>query len=666
MSWFQKLHATYDACAQNRDYTNPPQADGEKEVPALMPISHVSQQVHIHVTLDGEGNFIRAKLLPPKTQMVIPATEDSSTRVGNIAPHPLIDKIHYCAKDYSGTKENFFATYHTQLRKWCASPHTHPMAQAVLAYVGKGTLVHDLLGEDVLLADNQGSLLTVAPEGLKDSIFNRLVPKDGVRDQGEALVAWSVLMPGALETRAWKEESLQKAWIAFDAATMEERGLCMVEGTEAALAVKHPRNIRRPGDGAKLVSSNDSSGFTFRGRFLEGAQACTIGYEASHKAHNALRWLLARQGYRNGEQAVVAWAQSGATLPNPCENWLPPVEDMDFDATEDFFVLGAPDTHSPQNMGYAFSERLRKALRGYRADLKDTEGIAILALDAASPGRLAVTFYREQMLEDYLHNLEKWQQDCAWILPVILKEKDDKGKEKDRRIFVACAPTPETIARVAYGRRMDDKLRKTTVERLLPCIVDGAPLPRDLVECCVRRACNRSGMESWEWPEALGTACAVYRGYYARHPKQGERRTYTMALDKERCSRDYLYGRLLAVAEYVERTALNLADEKRPTNAERLMQRFADHPCATWRQIRLQLEPYLQRLQNSAKGAWLPRHAKKLMQEISDKFSGDDYTSSEKLSGEFLLGYHCQMSALYTGRQKQSVTDTISPEHEGA
>ena len=32
-----------------------------------------------------------------------------------------------------------------------------------------------------------------------------------------------------------------------------------------------------------------------------------------------------------------------------------------------------------------------------------------------------------------------------------------------------------------YGRRVDEKLRKATQERLLPCIVDGRPLPRDLV-----------------------------------------------------------------------------------------------------------------------------------------------------------------------------------------
>ena len=106
-----------------------------------------------------------------------------------------------------------------------------------------------------------------------------------------------------------------------------------------------------------------------------------------------------------------------------------------------------------------------------------------MALDAASPGRLAVTFYREQMLEQYLGNLEKWQEDCAWVLPVRASE-DNSGrtKKQKRAVFAAYAPLPDTIARVAYGRRIDDSLRKATVERLLPCIVDGAPVPRDIMD----------------------------------------------------------------------------------------------------------------------------------------------------------------------------------------
>ena len=47
---------------------------------------------------------------------------------------------------------------------------------------------------------------------------------------------------------------------------------------------------RNSGDRAKLISSNDSANFTFRGeRFSDAGQALRIGYETTQKAHSALR-----------------------------------------------------------------------------------------------------------------------------------------------------------------------------------------------------------------------------------------------------------------------------------------------------------------------------------------------------------------------------------------
>ena len=388
---------------------------------------------------------MRAELLPPKTQCIIPATEDSAARTSGAAPHPLDDKIHYCAKDYAGGKKNLFSMYAEQLQAWCDSDQSHPKARAVLAYVSKGTLTHDLTQAGILFADASGVLLTEPPSendnAGKDTIFSRLQPKkingSTVRDQGEALVVWSVLeVPGDMEPRTWKDTSLQQAWTAYDASQMQQKNLCMVQGVECAVAAKHPRNIRRPGDGAKLISSNDAANFTFRGHFLEPEQACTVGYETSHKAHNALRWLIARQGYRNGEQAVVAWAVSGAAVPNPCEALLG-MTDEDLLRDDEPGVSDALESQpkAPPNMGMIFSKNLRKALAGYRANLKDTDGIAVMALDAAGPGRLSVTFYREQMLGDYLGKLEKWQKDCGWVLPVRLPdEADGQGKPRKRTV----------------------------------------------------------------------------------------------------------------------------------------------------------------------------------------------------------------------------------------
>jgi CRISPR-associated protein Csd1 len=159
---------------------------------------------------------------------------------------------------------------------------------------------------------------------------------------------------------------------------------------------------------------------------------------------------------------------------------------------------------------------------------------------------MAIRFYRELTGSEFLDRVQSWHDvndGCTWY----------QRLDKDMVFFGA--PSPRDIAEAAYGvyreekgqrtLHIDEKLRRATVERLLPCIVDGTPIPRDLVESCVRRASNRNGFELWEWENALGIACALYR-------YRNKERRYSMTLERDRKTRDYLYGRLLALAERME------------------------------------------------------------------------------------------------------------------
>lgn len=267
-----------------------------------------------------------------------------------------------------------------------------------------------------------------------------------------------------------------------------------------------------------------------------------------------------------------------------------------------------------------------------------------MGLDSATPGRMAVTFYRELTGSEFLDRIEAWHSKCAW----------SQNFGKDRK-FVG-APAPRDVAEAAYGRRLDDKLRKVAAERLLPCIVDGLPLPRDLVESTTRRASNRTGFEDkWEWEKCLGIACALFKGNHTE-------RNYQMALEMDRRSRDYLYGRLLAIAEHIESLALFVAHEKpRDTSAARMMQRFADRPYSTWRTIELALAPYKTRLRSSRGGFLFKMEL--LLDEVMCTFTGEDFTQDAPLSGEFLLGYHCQRQALKPSDDaptaQESATDSV-------
>ncbi len=623
MSWIQKLYETYQQCTHQIGVS-----DGNA---SLEPICHTSQQAHIEVTIGQHGQFLRANVIPKGHGVtLVPCTEASAGRAGSKPiNHPLCDKLQYVAGDFlefggvvtsgfTGKPTEPHDLYLALLSDWVNSPFTHPKVILIQKYVLNGSLIFDLVKEKILPLDEDGKLLTKWSGDKKDAPLIFGVIPNGNSPDG-AVIRWRVELPNDPLPETWKDSSLIDSWINFYSHQKDSKGLCLVTGEILNLAEQHPAKLRHGADKAKFISANDTSGFTFRGRFFDAAQACGVGFEITQKAHNALRWLIARQAYRNNDQVIVAWAVSGKPIPDPLGSSL------------DLFSNDPEPPATTQEVAYqgdagqAFGRKLAKLLAGYHAELNDTDCIVVMGLDSATPGRMAITYYRELDHTEFFKRIEAWHQHHAWY----------QNFGKDRK-FIG-VPAPRDIAEAAFGQRVDEKLRQATVERLLPCIVDGIRVPSDLVESTLRRASNRVGLEHWEWEKTLGIACALFRGYY-------KEREYQMALETERITRDYLYGRLLSIAEHIEERALYIAGEKRDTTATKLMQRFADRPSSTWRIIEPQLKPYMSRLQ--AKRPAFLHDMKALLDEIVAKFEGDDFLNDRKLSGEFLLGYHCQRQAL--------------------
>lgn len=623
----------------------------------LMPISHTLQNAHINIVIDGDGNFNRASILE-KTQIVLPATEKSAGRSSGEAAHPLADKIQYVAKDYTdygGKKKPYFDGYCKQLGRWCESSVGHPKARAVLQYISKGRVVKDLIDAHILQVDENNILRDCWPyessEEMPVPIIFKVLPKTkGQIEQGSALVCWTVEVFGDPESRTWEDESLQKSWVEFDAIAEGMEGLCFVSGQEQRLAVNHPAKLRHTGDKAKLVSANDMSGFTFRGRFTDskksiaknGNQSVGIGLEITQKAHNALRWLISRQGYRNGDQVYIAWAISGEDIPEPLSSSWDMFGDNLFSVEQSEQEVKNHIDHGV-DLGESFAQNLNKYIAGYRASLKVNEQIMIMGLDSATPGRMGVIYYREFMVNEFLDRLHAWHSQFSWPQRFTKEFPNPNGKKSiTKTIWPVSSPVPWVIAEAAYGDilKSNNSLKKSLLERILPCIVDGQAFPKDIMIAAVRRASNRNNCDHWEWQRNLGVACALYKGFYLRHPDHTKRRTYAMALEENRKTRDYLYGRLLAIAERIEEVALSVGGEHRSTTASRLMQRFADRPFSTWRNIELGLQPYMQRLQASRAG--FLANSKKELDAVHNAFLLEDFTSDRSLSGEFLLGYHCQ------------------------
>ena len=140
-------------------------------------------------------------------------------------------------------------------------------------------------------------------------------------DQG---IDANILSQGAAtctNSRIWLDKSVQKSFIDYYASVPANKDLCYFTGDRTRITTLLPKMIRYDGDDAKLISSNDSASFTYRGRFLTkdkdsgSNETLSIGYETAQKIHNALKWIIRRQGYTRDGVCVVTWESDLTDIP---------------------------------------------------------------------------------------------------------------------------------------------------------------------------------------------------------------------------------------------------------------------------------------------------------------------------------------------------------------
>lgn len=609
MSYLLKLYKTYEA---NLDQVNRQVQKENGKIYTLLPIGHTTQTAHIEVSITPTGEFLSATILGKNGEVtVIPGESRGGS---GIDPYPLHDKLSYVAGDYVsyakkvGKRERkLFPAYIQQLEKWATSSYATGKIQSIYQYLKKGTLISDLIQEGILYTDSQGKLIEKwgKKKEKKPPIFQVVSG-----ELKEAFCRFTVDSPHEVYTKVWHDEELQRSYIRFIQEMLKEEDYCYVLGKWLPRAEKHAHTLRYAGDMAKLISSKDESGFTYRGRFKTSSQVASMSYEASQKAHNTLKWLIQKQAKVVDDRVFLVWGIGKTEIPNPVE--------------EDFSFI--PIKKKPRNKPQSsytydhFAKEMGKAIDSYRHDLSDHPDVNILVLDSATKGRLAVLYYRSLRTDDYLDRLKRWHTTCVWEL------NDGQGYK-----FYG-APSMESIATAAYGSKAN---KKVVIERMLPCIMDGRNIPFDVLQSAFHRACQPMALNQDEWEKTLSTACALI------NKQEG----YDVALDKENTDRNYLFGRLLAIADVIERRALDKGGDDRATNAIRYMNEFSRYPERTWKTIQEALQPYQIRLGN--KGIFYSQ----LIDEIASKFNFEDF-NNQPLNGKYLLGFYSQRREFYQKRTK--------------
>lgn len=481
------------------------------------------------------------------------------------------------------------------------------IAQVEHTYVEKNSIIHDLYKAKVLESENEEDM---SKKKMQSTAYKKCLVRWKIKD---------VLTGEVIET--WKSKEMFRCYIAYYnmvIAKESKTGLCMLTGENVPLTELHAKNIFPLQSGAKLVSANDKTEYTFRGTFVKNAEdLLTIGYEASQKSHNMPRWLLNNFGIIAGNEMFVYWNPNGRYVPSPFE-----------DRKEGEEIISDRET------------LYRSIFESTEDSLSSTDCIVIAAFKAMTTGRLALAYYSETPGNDFVAKLEKWKESftgAKWIPSIYMVSKYAYGSERNERIEIESG---------IYTKK---------IEELLWCKLYGHPISESLKNALVTKASSPLKYKSLKNRRYITYIAALILRKY-ENDKAGKE-VYTMTLDLDNTEINYLMGRLLAVYEKAELDTYTKEELKsRIPNAVRYQNKYVQRPAATLIVLKNKIVPYLNKLKRKKNGLYIKYQ--KIFQEIFEKIDGREAKLTGKLSDSYILGYYHQKESFY---QKQE-EDAEKPE----
>lgn len=625
----------------------------------IAPIGHQygSKKTVIDITISRDGTYrdatINAKFDEEKTLLAV--TEESASRSSSEAanmPHALNDKLMYMSGKYFKDKNDnrSYYAYLDQLSKWCESDHACDEIKIILKYLQHHDLVDDLMAHQKFTKTNK----------------NGKIDLDKFRDY---TVRWSVQQEHEeSEPRTWKNKKVIQSWSLYyrELHTRATKGLDGITGQIVDLEILHPKAISVYGN-SKLISiaTKENSTLNFMGeRFNNAEQTLQIGYETSQKIHNALSWLIDTQGIPISENSLP-YGQTDKK-PKYIVCWSP--EKRSEEESSLLSILLGREIRNDTNRYCNYKDVLKRIMMGMDESIP-SQHVALLMIDRSGDGRFSPVMYRSYTTDEYFEKLKSWYENCSWYTYSYSLDG-----------YVLKNPSLFDIAKCAYGierlsekdmpfLNVKDSVFKDTVNTLLSIVLDGRSVPDSLIRRLVSQASapeRFSGNEShkWKnWNEIIFTACAMI--HYRNVVGEKEKGEKNLMLDKENIDRSYLFGRLLAVADKIENTALNkkfsTSGEKtdhRDTNAMRMWSAYAAHPYTCYANLRKCIEPYLSSLPYGSRKFYEDE-----TQEIIVKLDVTDKGLNHPLNPDYLLGFYQERAELNqysksTAEERNSKEDT--------
>ncbi|MBQ7004226.1 MAG: type I-C CRISPR-associated protein Cas8c/Csd1 [Oscillospiraceae bacterium] len=614
MSWTNELYQVYEKQCGRETH------DGT----VLLPVSHSTANAQIEVTLKADGTFVGAVQLTKEEGLtIIPVSAASGKRSGRFPPpHPFADKLFYLAGDlekYLKTDKykKFYDAYISQLKEWYESQYVHDAVSTLYVYLTKQTLISDLIDCHVIEFNDE----KMDEKKIESFVRFRVNYSDFSR-----------------ESRTWVDETLSSRYIeyALSKQANSQVGLCYALGKKLPIMenTEHSKQIIPRCANAKLICLNDQK-LAYLGRFDDDKQAISVSYDFSQKMHNALRWLIQRQGIPFDTLTLVVWTSALEEEPDLLGAGCDPDDDEYFGEAEDVY-----DSETK------YHDFLRRRIFGTQ-DFDITSRVMLMGVDAATTGRLSISIYEELEHSQLLEQLMKWHTETA-VMRFNSKQRVNRINSFAVREIINCAYGMENGKGYLETK---PEIIKENVLRLLPCITQGRAIPADLVQNLVKKASNPLAYnykKGDKHPDnhriVIETACGMIR----KQNIDRKRGVQTMAYDPNETDRSYLFGCLLAIADAAEYASYSDEDKaSRNTNAKRYWSMFAKRPFTTWAIIETQVRVYMLKLDKK-----LRDYFEGEFNSVMAKFNLDEFSDNSALTSAYLLGYHHYKAKNYTSHKK--------------
>lgn len=318
-------------------------------------------------------------------------------------------------------------------------------------------------------------------------------------------------------------------------------------------------------------------------------------------------------------------------------------EDDDWDDFED------AEESTMSELGGKMSNKLGRYFFGGEGDTDTKSDFYILIIEKISNGRVSIKYFRRLSKSEAYERVKGWYSSTNW-----------KFYSKDR------SPTIFEIVNFAYGQENskgylsceNKKLTRSTIERLVPCIIDSQKLPRDISRAAFYKLSNKQSYKN-NWDMALNIGCSIIKKHKNDYENYDINANKISEVKQLKENRSFSYGKLMAIYEKIELDAIRgrsgKDDQKgkgqRITNSDRLWNSMIRTPERTRFILESKIKPYMNMLKKNNPGGYV--FFDKLITGITLELINMDEINKERkgaLNEDFILGYYYQKNDFYKKR----------------